>query len=174
LIRIIIGLLSVTLAPAVAQSDPFAPLVRLLEGKWEGSASGNPGKGVSSREYRLELGRRYMSALTKSVYEPKTPEAKPEVHEDRGIFSYDKALKKIVLRQFHIEGFVNTYLCELGDPNGEALTCVTRETENIPAGWRAREVYRVVGPDAIEELFSLAPPNKDFELYSRTRLKRVR
>ncbi len=28
--------------------DPFAPL-RLLEGRWEGAAAGEPGKGVSTR-----------------------------------------------------------------------------------------------------------------------------
>ena len=44
-----------------AQSDPFAS-IRFLEGKWEGSASGQPGKGVGSREYRFELNGRFLSA----------------------------------------------------------------------------------------------------------------
>lgn len=37
-----------------AQSDPWANL-RVLEGKWEGRTTGEPGKGVTSREYRFEL-----------------------------------------------------------------------------------------------------------------------
>jgi len=46
--------------------------------------------------------------------------------------------------------------------------------ENIPAGWRARETYLIIGPDEFEELFELAAPGKEFEMYSRSRLKRVR
>src|SRR6266540_6894680 len=95
-----IAILSATHSPA--QSDPFSAL-RFLEGKWEGHASGEPGKGVSSREYRLELSGRFLSARNKSVYEPKSPGQKPEVHEDFGMFSYDRVLKKVVLRQFHSE-----------------------------------------------------------------------
>ena len=44
----------------------------------------------------------------------------------------------------------------------------TEAIENIPAGWRARETY------ILEEIFELAPPGKDFELYSRNRLTRVK
>jgi hypothetical protein len=90
---------------AVGQSDSLAP-IRFLEGKWEGSATGEPGKGVSKREYKFDLNGRFFSARNKSVYEPKTSDAKPETHEDFGMYSYDRALKKIVLRQFHGEGFV--------------------------------------------------------------------
>src|SRR5690242_9639986 len=90
-------------AAAAAQqpaTDPFGPL-RALEGKWEGPATGEPGKGVSTREYRFDLGGRFFVARNRSVYEPKSAGAKPEVHEDLGIFSYDRATKKLVLRQFH-------------------------------------------------------------------------
>jgi hypothetical protein len=45
---------------------------------------------------------------------------------------------------------------------------------HIPAGWRARETDIVHGPDEFEEVFALAAPGKEFELYSRARLKRVR
>lgn len=55
-----------------AQSDPWAAL-RFLEGKWEGRATGEPGKGVISREYRFELNGRFLSARNKSVYKPKSP-----------------------------------------------------------------------------------------------------
>jgi hypothetical protein len=39
--------------------------------------------------------------------------------------------------------------------------------------WRARETYAVFSADEFEEIFELAEPGKDFELYSRMRLKRV-
>lgn len=158
-------------AAGAQQPDPFAPL-RALEGKWEGVATGEPGKGISTREYRFDLGGRFLTARNRSVYEPKSAGAKPEAHEDFGIFSYDRAAKKIVLRQFHGEGFVNEYTLESSDP--KLLEFVTVRIENIPAGWRAKESYRVTSSDQIEETFSLAEPGKDFGVYSRTVLKRVR
>jgi hypothetical protein len=51
----------------------------------------------------------------------------------------------------------------------------TSETiENIPSGWRARETYRVIGPDSFVEVFELAEPGKEFTVYAETRLSRVR
>lgn len=160
-------------ACAGAQSDSLAPL-RVLEGRWEGPSTGEPGKGISTREYRFDLGGRFLSARNKSVWEPKSPGAKPEVHEDRGMYSYDKALKKLVLRQFHIEGFVNEYTLESVSPDGKSLAFTTVRIENIPAGWKAKEVYRIVSQDEFIETFSLAEPGKEFAVYSETRLKRVK
>lgn len=165
---------SLLVAPhAAAQPSPWVAL-RVFEGKWEGPASGEPGKGISTREYRFEMGGRFLVARNKSVYEPKTPEAKPEVHEDVGYFSYDRSLKKIVLRQFHIEGFVNEYTLEAAAEDGKSLEFVTVRIENIPPGWRAKEFYRILSADEIEETFFLAPPGKEFAVYSRTLLRRVK
>jgi hypothetical protein len=80
---------------AIAQSGSLIP-IRFLEGKWEGKATGEPRNGVSSCEYRFDLNGRFLSARNRSIYEPKTADAKPEVHEDFGMYSYDKALKEIV------------------------------------------------------------------------------
>lgn len=51
---------------------------------------------------------------------------------------------------------------------------VTEAIENIPAGWRARETYVFDGAARLEETFELAAPGKDFEVYSRNRLTRVK
>lgn len=163
---------AITMA-AVAQSDPWAPL-RAFEGKWQGPASGEPGKGISSREYRFELGGKFLSARNTSKWDPKSPGAKPEIHEDFGMFSYDRALKKVVLRQFHIEGFVNEYTLDSVGDDGKRLEFVSVRIENIAPGWRAKESYRVVSADEIVETFLLAAPGRDFEVYSESRLKRVK
>lgn len=160
-------------ASAGAQADPWAAL-RFLEGKWEGKATGEPGKGVSSREYRFDLNGRFLSARNRSVWEPKSPEAKPEVHEDFGMYSNDRGLKKIVLRQFHIEGFVNEYTLDSVSADGKSLEFVTVRIENLAAGWRAKESYRILSPDEFVETFLLAAPGKDFTVYSETRLKRMK
>ena len=164
--KLILALFAV--AAAAQQPDSFAPL-RVLEGKWEGQATGEPGRGVSSREYKLDMNGRFLVGRNRSVYEPKPPSTKSEVHEDMGIFSYDRGAKKLVLRQFHAEGFVNEYV-QTDNP----LEFVTVRIENIPPGWKAKESYRVVSKDEVEETFSLAQPGKDFEVYSRTVLKRVK
>jgi hypothetical protein len=98
---------------------------------------------------------------------------KGEVHEDDGFISFDRTRKKLVLRQFHVEGFVNQYV-EDGDSSSTRLVFTTESIENIPAGWRARETYVVHSPDEFEEIFELAESGKPFELYSRARLTRVR
>ena len=159
-------------ADAPPSADPLSPVL-FLEGRWKGMASGEPGKGVSAREYRLELRGRYLVARSRSVWDPRSRDAKPEVHQDMGVFSYDKAARKLVLRQFHVEGFVNEYTLDSTSPDGKTLTFVTVRIENMGAGWRAREVYELVSPDEVVETFSLAAPGKSFETYSVTRLKRV-
>jgi hypothetical protein len=77
-----------------------------------------------------------------------------------------------MLRQFHVEGFVNQYLEEPGS-TATKLVFTTESIENIPAGWRARETYLVHGSDEFEEVFELAEPGKAFEEYSRARLQRI-
>jgi hypothetical protein len=167
-------MIAMTLAmSATGQGDPWAVL-RVLEGKWEGPSSGQPGKGVSTREYRFELNGRFLSARNRSAWEPKSPGATPEVHEDFGFFSYDKGSKKLMFRQFHVEGFVNEYALDSASAHGISMEFVTVRIENIPAGSRAKEAYRVVSADELEETFWLAPPGMEFEIYSRTRLRRVK
>ena len=46
--------------------------------------------------------------------------------------------------------------------------------ENIAAGLRAKDVFRILSPDEFVETFSLAAPGKDFKVYSETHLKHVR
>lgn len=96
------------------------------------------------------------------------------MHEDFGVFSHDRAAKKIVLRQFHVEGFVNEYTADVPAADAKTFEFVTIRIENIPSGWRAKEAYRIVSRDEVVETFSLAEPGKDFEMYSETRLKRAK
>ena len=78
-----------------------------------------------------------------------------------------------MFRQFHVEGFVNQYLLETNFTS-DRLVWVSEAIENITTGFRARETYLFSGPDQFEEIFEIAEPGKDFELYSRSRLTRVR
>jgi hypothetical protein len=174
---------SVLRAPAVAQSttpsatatkaDPWQP-VRSLVGKWDGEASGQPGTGKSEREYRFTLKDRYIQITSTSTYPPQEKNPKGEIHEDVGFFSYDKIAQKLVLRQFHVEGFVNHYVLESISEDGRTLVFVTAAIENIPTGWRGRETYRIVSDDEFIETFALAEPGREFATYSETRFRRKR
>jgi hypothetical protein len=155
-----------------AATDPFEPLAFLV-GRWEGTAEGQSGKGSVQREYRRALNSRFIHGRNRTAYEPREKTPKGEIHEDESWFSLDRARKRLVLRQFHVEGFVNQYVQD-GDSSGGKLAFTTESIENIPAGWRARETYIVLGPDEFEEVFELSEPGKPFEIYSRARLKRVR
>lgn len=146
----------------------IAPFV----GTWKGTSEGQPGRGTVERTYERALGNRFVRVRNRNVYPPQEKNPKGETHEDEGFFSFDRARKLIVLRQFHVEGFVNQYVQQATPSN--PLIFVTESIENISPGWRARETYTFSGADEFEEVFELSAPGKPFELYSRARLQRVR
>lgn len=156
-------------AQTSAVSDIWKPM-RFLVGAWEGDVKGQPGSGKSVREYRFVLNDRYIEIRNKSNYpvQPKNP--KGEVHEDWGMLSYDRSRKKFVLRQFHVEGFVNQYATETVSDG--LLRFHSEGIENIPAGFRARESYAIIGPNEFIERFETAERGKEFELYSETHFRR--
>ena len=137
-------------------------------GEWQGTSRGEPGEGKIERLCAKVLNDRFIECRTTVTYPPQAANPKGEVHVDRTLFSYDKSTKKLRLRQFHGEGFVNTYA------EGDPLSFVTTEIENIPPGWRARETYELSSPDSWSERFELAGPGKDFKLYSATTLQRMK
>jgi hypothetical protein len=173
----IFAALAVLLGPAVIAGqqsravDPFEHLGFLI-GRWEGTSEGRPGKGTVHRQYTRVLNSRFIRVQNRSEYAAQEKNPKGEIHEDEGWFSFDRARKRLVLRQFHVEGFVNQYV-EDADSSPSKVVFTTESIENIPAGWRARETYLVHGPGEFEEVFELAENGKPFELYSRTRLRRV-
>ena len=152
-------------------ADVWQPLNFFL-GKWEGTGTGNPGVSKIQREYRLTLNDRFLHVQNRSTYEPQPKNPKGEIHEDWGMISFDKNRKQFVFRQFHVEGFVNQYVTTSISDDGKTIVFTSEGIENIPAGWRARETYKIVGPDEFTEVFELAGPGKDFEVYSEGRLKR--
>ena len=155
--------------PAV---DPWAP-VRFLIGQWTGESEGEPGKGTVTRTYQFVLKDRFLHERNISTYPPQPKNEKGEVHEHWSFFSYDRARRTLVLRQFHPEGFVNQYALQNADAQG-ALVFESEALENAPAVWNARESYRVVSPDEFVETFEIAADGRTFSVYSQTRFRRRR
>ena len=145
---------------------------RYFVGAWEGVGKGQPGVSKTQREYKFVLNGKFLHVQNRSVYEPQANNPKGEIHEDWGLISFDQGRKQFVLRQFHVEGFVNQYVQTSPGSDGKTFAFTTEQIENIPAGWRARESYRIVGPDEFVEVFELAAPGRDFALYTEGRYTR--
>lgn len=88
------------------------------------------------------------------------------MHEDIGYISVDRTRKRLVLRQFHVEGFVNQYVENPSSSSG-TISFTSETIENIPAGYRARETNTMLVADEFEEVFEIAEPDKAFDVYSR-------
>jgi len=147
-------------------------LLRALVGTWEGTGTGQPGLSKVQREYRLVLNDKFIHVQNRSTYDPQPKNPKGEVHDEWGMMSFDKGRKIFVFRQFHGEGFVNQYAMTSASADGKTIVFTSESIENIPAGYRARETYKILGPDEFTEVFEIAEPGKDFELYSEGRFKR--
>ena len=169
---VLVALVSTTSGGQQTSPESLAPIAPLL-GRWTGTSAGQPGNGTVERDYERALGGRFIRVRNRSTYPPQEKNPKGETHEDEGFFSFDRARKRLVLRQFHVEGFVNTYVQDVEATPG-TLSFTSEAIENIPAGWRARETYVFHGPDELEEIFELSEAGKPFALYSRARLKRVK
>jgi hypothetical protein len=161
------------LAQNTKRDSIWGPLHAFL-GAWRGEGGGEPGTGTYERSYTLILNGNFIEIRNKSTYPPTDKNPKGEVHEDIGYIFYDKGRKTFLLRQYHIEGFVNEYALESISPDKKTLVFVTESIVNIPKGWRARETYRVLSPNELEETFELAPPDKPFSPYSKVTLRKIR
>jgi hypothetical protein len=158
--------------PAPPKDDRWQPL-RFLAGAWEGESDGQPGKGTVKRSYRFVLNDRFLHEQNVSTYpvQPKNP--KGEIHEHWSFFSYDRARQTLILRQFHVEGFVLQYVMSRPSEPGR-LVFETEALEGVPAGWKARETYEVISQDEFVETFELARAAGAYEVYGKSRFKRAR
>ncbi|HEY5885264.1 MAG TPA: hypothetical protein VIT88_11290 [Pyrinomonadaceae bacterium] len=141
-------------------------------GTWKGTGKGEPGDSAIEREYEVVLSNKFINVKHKSTYQPQVKNPKGETHEDWGYISFDRARKVYVLRQFHIEGFVTQYYAQTITPDGKTIVFLSENLENLPAGYRARETWKVLNENEFVEVFELAPPGKEFSVYSENHFKR--
>jgi hypothetical protein len=174
---IFMAILAVVLLAAFTQAqqgrkpDVWKPL-KFFVGSWEGKGEGRSGVSKVEREYKFVLEDNFLEAKSRSVYEKEGENRKEKVHEDWGLFSYDKDSGKIMFRQFHTEGFVNRYALDSLSTDGKTLVFVTETIENFTPGWMTRLTYRISKDDEFTETFEIAPPDQPFELYSTNHFKR--
>jgi hypothetical protein len=140
---------------AAAQSTDPGPWrhARFFIGRWEGTAQGKIGEGRVERSYEWVLNDKFIHVRHKSSYPPQQSNPRGEVHEDWGFISYDRARKRLVLRQFHVESFVTQYSADPAPSDTTTLVFVSESLENLPAGWRAKESYAILNPNEFIETF---------------------
>ncbi len=152
--------------------DDFWKPFSFFVGAWKGKGGGKSGIGEYERTYHFIFDKKFLEIRNKSTYPPSGNDPKGEIHQDIGYVSYDTMRNCFVLRQFHIEGFVNQYKLESISSDGKKIVFISEAIENILSGWRAKESYQVNGEDEFTETFELAPPEEDFEVYSTVTLHR--
>ena len=173
-ILLILFLIPAALQAQMTKQDSLWLPFRSMIGTWTGTSEGMPGTGTYERSYQIVLNKKFIEVRNKSTYPPSKNHPKGEVHEDHGYISYDRSRKAFILRQFHIEGFVNQYKIESISADKKTIVFISESIENIPAGFRARETYQIINDNEFTETFEMAEPGKDFELYSKAVLKKVK
>ena len=153
------------------EKDDIGASCRFLEGKW---IDEKPGVSKVTQEYEFMFKGKYLQMRTKAVFEPSEKMPKGDVHEDLGIFSYDQARKTFVFRQFHVEGFVIEYVLEKRDEKTNELTFISEKIENAPPATKAKEVFKFINQDMIEQSFHVAWPNQDYKCFMLNNLKRIK
>jgi hypothetical protein len=143
-------------------------------GVWQDSGQGRPGSSRVDRKYEFVLNGNILFVENKSVHDSQEKNPRGEIHEDWGLISYDRARETYVFRQFHVEGFVNQYKLDKIAEDGQMISFATEGIKNIAPGWKAKESYRILGPDEFIEVFELAPPDKESKIYTENHFQRVR
>lgn len=172
----LLGLLfavSIAVVPALGQEEDVWEPLRFFSGQWEGQGEGKGGISKGVQHFEFILGGQYLHVRNRTVFEPQEENPKGEVHQDWGFFSYDRARKTFVLRQFHVEGFVNQYVMDTPRADSKTLVFTSESIENIPSGFRARLTYRILNDHEFEQTFDLASPGQQFDCYSKGIMKRV-
>jgi hypothetical protein len=153
-------------APA-AERDPWEPF-RLLPGTWEGSIDGRLGQGTGVRRYEFLHDERFLLSRHSSVRLPQEKSPKGDHHRELGVFSFDRERGTIVYREFIVEGFVLRYTCAV-EPR--RFVCTTESVEN-GSGMRARLTVEVADRFRLDEIFELASPGQELQVYFTNRWTR--
>jgi hypothetical protein len=151
--------------------DHWAPFEFFI-GEWGGIGESKAGTSKIEAEYGYVLGGRFLEVRHHSEFEPTEENPEGEIHDDLGYISYDSIRDKFVLRQFHVEGFVNQYVLDSVSADGRLMIFESEAIENLPAGWRVRLTHEITGKDEYRATFDLAAPDKDFICYFQNRFRR--
>ncbi|MFQ5525226.1 MAG: hypothetical protein ACE5GX_03095 [Thermoanaerobaculia bacterium] len=161
-------------ARLAAQEPTREDLWRLLgdlAGRWEGAIDGRLGTGSGVREYEFVLEKNFLMWRHASVRLPQEMSPKGDYHREIGFFSFDPERKKLVLRTFIVEDFVNQYVCEVEE---RTVVCVMEKSEGEGgSGWGGRLTLEIHDAYRFDEIFELAAPGQELAVYLTNTWNRV-
>ena len=158
-------------AQQIPHDSLWGPLKYFI-GSWKGTGEGEMGMGDYERTYQWALNGNFIQVRNRAAYPPQAKSPQGEIHEDVGYLNFNSLEKKFMLRQFHVEGYVNEYKLETVSSDQRTLIFLSFEIENIPLGWRARETYQIINEDEYVETYELSAPGKPFIVYAKAKMKR--
>lgn len=138
------------------QENPFAK-VEFVIGNWSGSGAGfgnSTSKIESSFQYIMD--GKYIQFINESHFAPTDKNPKGEHHIDVGFISYDKSRKKIIIRQFNNEGYINQYLLNDSISNDSLLVFETEEIENFVPNGKAQWTIKKLPNNQVETIFDVS------------------
>ena len=138
-----------------------------LIGSWIGDVTGKSGIGKGERTYEFILNKKYIKMENASRFKPQEKNPEGETHQDLNVFSKDNIKNLFVLRQFTSKGYVNTFVLDTLNSENRKLIFITETSEESSKGLRTRLTYRIISKDEFTEIFELASPGKDFEIWLR-------
>ncbi len=144
LFGVVISFLPTILFAQTNKQDSIWSPFNYFIGKWEGKGSVEGVAGKYERSYQYIFNKKYIEVSNKSTYPPTEKNPNGEVHEDLGYISYDRYRKTFILRQFHIEGFVNQYKLDSISSDKKTIVFTSENIENIAPGWAAKENYQLL------------------------------
>lgn len=139
--------------------------VKYFIGTWTGESTGKAGDGKGERTYEFIMNGTYVHSRTAMTFESQEKNPGGEVHEDWGFFSFDEGRKRLVMRQFNIEGFVNQYVLDSLSADNKTFILLSESSENAPPGLQARYTYELKGDNEFVEIFELGFPGKEFSCW---------
>ncbi len=163
---------TIALAQEDVTTEDIWAVFRPLIGQWEGKGIGPGGESTVETSFEFTLDNRFIMNRTKSISDPSTEVPEGSLHRDLGLISYDKNRKVFVFRQFHTEGFVNTYVLDSVSTDFSRLVFITEHIESLEPGWRAKLIYEFQGENKLRTALELAPPGSDFSLCNEHKLRR--
>jgi hypothetical protein len=153
-----------------AQGDPFEKISFIL-GEWAGSGSGfgNEESRIES-SFTLVMNGNFIQVTNDSRFEPTAGNPEGEHHTDEGFISYDKDRDLILFRQYHIEGYVTSYLLVDSLSNDSQLIFLTESIENFVPGGSARWTINKISDNHIETVFDVSFPNRGYTCFGINQL----
>ncbi len=152
----------------VGKKDAWAPH-RLLPGRWEIEIDGRLGQGTGNRHYEFIFNDQFLVGRHASIRLPQEQSPEGDYHRELSVYSFDSERDTIVLRQFIVEGYVLQFTCETEPMR---FVCTTENIEN-GTGMAARMTLEFANPYRFSEVFELANPGEELQVYFTNTFTRV-